>query len=409
VAHRSDAPVVIAGAGPTGLSLALALGLRGIPVVVLEAGPALAGDLRAGSLHPPTLEMLAALGLGEAMHAVGLKAPRWQVRDRLDGVAAEFDLGLLRGETPFPHRLHLEQHRLVAMLLDRIRAAAPHVEVRFSAPVVGHAQDAGGVSVRLADGGALRAGFLVGCDGARSVVRRGLGVAFEGFTWEERFLVASTPYDLGAHGFTRAGYVADPEHWAIVFQVPGDGPPGLWRIVFPVPAATEEASALDPDAIQDRLRMILGHADPRPPGGALPLAGASLYRVHQRVAARFSVGRVALAGDAAHLNNPLGGLGLNCGVHDAMDLAEALARAVLGGEPHAPLLDLFERRRRPANIRAVQAMSIRNKRLLEERDPATRRRWLAEMRAMASDPVRAKAHLMDTSMIGSVREAAAIR
>ena len=401
----STLPVIIVGAGPTGLALALALGLEGIDVVVLEADAQLPHDLRAGSFHPPTIEMLAALGVGTPMHAAGIIVPAWQIRDRLQGVVAEFDLGLLRDETRYPYRLHLEQHRLTPMLLARIAEAAPSVRVRFAAPVA--AVDPDG-TVTLADGESLRGAFVVGCDGARSVVRRAMGVAFEGFTWPDRFLVASTAFDLGALGFTGAGYIADPEAWAAVFHVPDTGPPGLWRLAYPIPPEADEAAELQPAAIQAHLFTLLAGVRPQPPGGAFPLRYASVYKVHQRVATAFAQGRLIIAGDAAHVNNPLGGLGLNGSIHDAVNLAGKLRRVILDGADAGPLLDLYDRQRRPINIQAVQAMSIRNKRLLEEKDPAIRQQRLDEQRELAADPVRAKAHLMNTSMINSVRAAAAI-
>jgi 3-(3-hydroxy-phenyl)propionate hydroxylase len=407
MAPPSD-PILIVGAGPTGLTLALALGLAGVEAVVLEAEPALAHDLRAGSYHPPTIEMLSRLGLGAALHAAGIIVRRWQVRDRVAGVVAEFDLGLLAAETPFPYRLHLEQHRLTPLLLARIAEAAPMVAVRFSAAVDGVEQDAAGVTVRLAGGERLRGAFAIGCDGARSVVRRAAGIDFPGFTWPERFLVASTGFDLGAIGFAGAGYVADPEHWAAIFHVPDAGPPGLWRVAYGTDPAEAEAAVLAPAAIQERLRFILEHAGLQEAAWPLPLKYASTYRVHQRVAERFAAGRLVLAGDAAHVNNPLGGFGLNGGIHDAIELAEKLARIWHEGAEPAPLLALYDRQRRPINIKAVQAMSIRNKRLLEEKDPDVRRVRLDALRETAGDPAKAKAFLLDSSMINSVREAAAI-
>jgi 3-(3-hydroxy-phenyl)propionate hydroxylase len=404
-------PVVVVGAGPTGLTLGLCLGLAGVPVVLLEAEPGLTRDLRAGSYHPPTLEMLAPLGVTERMHLHGIKVPRWQIRDRLEGVVAEFDLGLLADETPYPYRLHLEQHRLTPILLERIRESAPSVEVRFGCAVRRIAEDEQGATVWFTDArGAeqeLRASWLLAADGARSVVRRSLGIAFEGFTWPERFLVASTTYDLGQHGITGAGYIADPEHWAAVFKMPDEGPPGLWRIAYAIPPEADEAAELQEAAIQAKLFTIFAHL---PLGIArFPLKYASVYRVHQRVAARFVSRRVVLCGDAAHINNPLGGMGLNGSIHDAVNIAEKLVRIWHEGADAAPLLDLYDRQRRPINIQAVQAMSIRNKRLLEERDPKVRAERLAELRAIAADPARAKAYLLDTSMINSVRAAAAIR
>lgn len=404
--NRSNDPILIAGAGPSGLALALKLGLAGIPCLVLEAEAALTHDLRAGAFHPPTVEMLSELGVGRDMLARGIKVPVWQIRDRLEGVVAEFDLSVLCDVTRFPYRLHLEQHRLTPLLLERIRQATPSVTVQFGTAVERMFQDADGVTVRAA-GQEYRGSYLVGCDGAKSVVRQSLNISFDGFTWPERFLVASTTFDLATLGFAGAGYVADPEHWAAVFLVPDEGPPGLWRIAYGTDPELPETDVLDPEAIQKRLKIILQHA--RPPAGDFALKYASTYRVHQRVAGRFCAGRAAIAGDAAHINNPLGGFGLNGSIHDAMNLGEKLIEIWHNGADHGALFDLYDRQRRPINVKAVQAMSIRNKRLLEEKDPTVRKASLDEVRATAADPDKARAYLMNTSMINSVREAAAIR
>jgi 3-(3-hydroxy-phenyl)propionate hydroxylase len=400
-------PILIAGAGPTGLALALALGLEGMPVTIFESEPGLTVDLRAGSYHPPTIEMLSALGVGEAMHATGIVVPRWQIRDRIDGVVADFDLSLIADETPHPYRLHLEQHRLTAILLDHICRRAPSVTIEFGASVTGATQRPDGVTVTLADGREQRGWLLVGADGARSTVRQLTGVEFDGFTWPDRFLVASTTVDLGAAGFAGAGYIADPEHWAAVFHVPHDGPPGLWRIAYAIQPEEEEDLVLSPAAVNTRLHLILGHLIDLP--DPIPLAYASIYRVHQRVAKQFFAGRVVLVGDAAHINNPLGGLGLNGGIHDAVNLAEKLVRVWRGDADLAEELDRYDRQRRPVNIDAVQAMSIRNKRLLEESDPTIRCERLDELRATAADPSLAKAYLMNSSMLNSVRRAAEVQ
>jgi 3-(3-hydroxy-phenyl)propionate hydroxylase len=402
----SPDPVLIAGAGPTGLALALRLGLAGVPCLVLEAEPALTHDLRAGSFHPPTIEMLAELGLEQKMLARGIKVPVWQIRDRIEGVVAEFDLSLLSDATRFPYRLHLEQHRLTPLLLDQIRAATSSVQIEFNAPVNNVAQDSSGVTV-TAGSKTHRGSFLIGCDGARSAVRQATKINFEGFTWPERFLVASTTFDLATVGFAGAGYVADPVHWAAVFLVPDEGPPGLWRIAYGTDPDVPEADVLAPGAIQARLRIILEQTIPQP--DTFVLKYASTYRVHQRVAGRFCAGRVALAGDAAHINNPLGGFGLNGSIHDAINLGEKLIDIHFNGANHNALFDLYDRQRRPVNIKAVQAMSIRNKRLLAEKDFAVRKASLDDVRATAADPDKARAFLLNTSMINSVREAAAIR
>jgi 3-(3-hydroxy-phenyl)propionate hydroxylase len=283
------------------------------------------------------------------------------------------------------------------------------VQVRFSQKFAGFDQDADGVTVHVEGQQDLRASYLAGADGARSAVRHGMDVEFEGFTWPERFVVASTTYDLGSLGFSGAGYIADPENWAAIFHVPDAGPPGIWRLAYPSDPQVPDAEALSPGQIQQRLGTILEPTGADPAGGAFELKYASSYRVHQRVAKIFVKGRVAIMGDAAHVNNPLGGMGLNCAVHDAVNLAGKLCEIWHHGAPRQKLLDLYDRQRRTMNIKAVQAMSIRNKNLLEEKDPVIRRARLDELRALTADPVRTKEYLMNTSMINSVREAAQIQ
>lgn len=402
-------PVAVIGGGPAGLSAALALGLQNIPVILLEGEPGLTRDLRAGSYHPPTLEMLSALGIGEALHARGIIVPDWQIRDRVEGVVAQFDLSLLKDETPYPYRLHLEQHQLTPLLLNRIQQAAPSVEVRFSQKVTSFDQDNDRVILHIEGHPDQLASFVIGADGARSAIRRSMEIEFEGFTWPERFVVASTTYDLGAVGFSGAGYIADPEHWAAVFHVPDSGPPGIWRLAYPSDPEVPDEEALAPESVQQRLHTILEYTKADPPGGTFEIRYVSSYRVHQRVAKNFVKGRAVLVGDAAHVNNPLGGMGLNCSIHDAVNLAAKLGDIWYRGADHEIEFDRYNRQRRTVNIKAVQAMSIRNKRLLEERDVKVRHERLDELRALVADPVRTKQYLMDTSMINSVREAARIQ
>ena len=397
-------PVVIAGAGPTGLMCALALARRGVQVVVCEAEPSLTHDLRAGTFHPPTQEMMAPYGITERMHEHGLQVRRWQIRSRRDGLIAEFDLGLLADETPYPYRLHLEQHRLTPIQLDILRQE-PTAEVHFRHRITGFEQKAHEVRVELeSEGipGKLEASWLIGADGGRSTIRKRLPVEFEGFTWPEQFLVVSTPYDLARHGFTMNAYVADPVEWAAVFKMPDAGPPGLWRLAFPCDPGLPDDALLDPRSVQARMQGFL------PNHASYEIRYQSIYRVHQRVASEWRHGRVLLAGDAAHLNNPLGGFGLNSGIHDAISLADKLAR-IWRGEADESLLDLYVRQRRAATIEQVQAMSIRNKRLLEERDPQVHRQRMEDLVATANDPARARAHMLESSMIAGLRKSAEIK
>jgi 3-(3-hydroxy-phenyl)propionate hydroxylase len=322
------------------------------------------------------------------------------VRSRRGGLVAEFDLGLLADITPYPYRLHLEQHRLTPIMLDILRKES-NAEVHFGHRITGFEHRPHSVLVQFeSEGipGKLEAAWLIGADGGRSTIRKLLQVEFEGFTWPEQFLVVSTPYDLGRHGFTMNAYVADPVEWAAVFKMPDAGPPGLWRLAFPCEPGLADEALLDPGNVQARMQAFL------PQDREYEIRYQSIYRVHQRVADKWRHGRVLLAGDAAHLNNPLGGFGLNSGIHDAVNLADKLGR-VWRGEGGEALLDRYVEQRRAATIEQVQAMSIRNKRLLEERDPDVQRAHMEELVTIASDPQRSRAHLLETSMIAGLRKA----
>ena len=391
-------PVVIAGAGPTGLMCALALRQQDIPVVMFEAEPALTHDLRAGSFHPPTLEMMTPYGITARMLETGITVRHWQIRNRPGDLVAEFDLNLLADVTPYPFRLHLEQHRLTLIQLDILRQQGG-AEVHFDHRVTGFTQDAGGVSVAVedADGArTVRGSWLIAADGGRSELRKILGVDFEGFTWPEIFVVASTPCDFGAHGFALNCYIADPVEWGALFKLPDSGPPGLWRLAYPANPDENDEALLAPERVEAALQRLLPRHEP------YDIRYKSCYRVHQRVAAAFRANRVLLAGDAAHLNNPLGGFGLNSAIHDAINLCDKLGR-LWRGDGGPELLDLYSRQRRAATVEQVQAMSIRNKRMMEERDPAVQRARLQEMIAVAADPARAREHLLNTSMIAGLR------
>ena len=387
-------PVIVVGAGPVGLTVALSLAHQGVAVRVLEAEPALMEDHRAGSFHPPTLEMLAPLGVTEEMHRIGIKVPRWQIRDRRQGVVVEWDLGLIADLTPYPYRFHLEQFRLTPILLEKLRAF-PHARIDFSSELL-DVEKKDDRLIAKTRAGNLATPWLVGCDGGRSTVRRLMGTEFEGFTWPERFVVISTPHDFAAHGFTSNAYIADPREWAAVFHMPG-----LWRMAFPVHPEEDEAEVLAAEAIEARLQRFL----PRPHRYEVLQKG--IYKVHQRVAKDWRGGRMILAGDAAHLNNPLGAFGLNGGLHDAVMLGDYLGRVCRGAADES-LLDLYVRKRRTANVEFVQTQSIGNKQLLEEADPAKRERAFAELRRVGADRDAAREFLVRSSMISSVRRAAQI-
>lgn len=395
--------VVIAGGGPTGMAAALFLIERGVPVVVLERGKTVHDDPRAATYHPPSLEMLEPSGVTAELHAAGIIARTWQWRDRRAGLIAEFDLGVLGDITRFPYRLQCEQHKLVAMLQKRV-AASPLGEIRLDCELLDVTQDAAGVTLEVREAGAertLRAPWLIGADGGRSIVRKSQGIGFEGFTWPERFLVVTTTFDFEPLGFAYSSYTMDPVEWTATFKVPGDDGRGLWRCVFPTEPQVEETTLLDFARAGERLARFV------PQSRGAGIVHTNLYAVHQRVATRYRRGRVLLAGDAAHVNNPLGGMGLNFGLHDAHNLAEKLA-AVWHGAADDGLLDRYDRQRRAVAEQYLQAQTIANKQTLEECDPARRRARQEEMRRTAADPARARAYLLRTAMFEGLRAAAII-
>lgn len=393
-------PVVIVGAGPSGLTAALFLVRAGVPVLVLERGDGIHDDPRAATIHPPTLEMFAASGVTDRILDQGIEARFWQFRGRKEGLVALFDLDLLSDITPFPYRVQCEQHRLSRILLAEL-GRHPDFTICWNASVDDVVQDSEGADIHAA-GRVFRASWVIGADGGRSVVRKSQEIAFEGFTYPERFLVVTTAHDFEPEGFSYSNYLSDPEEWAAIFKVPGDRPEGLWRVTSPTDPNEAESELLDFSRAEERLLRLL----PRDHG--YEIVHTNLYAVHQRVAATFRKGRVMLIGDAAHVNNPLGGMGMNFGIHDAVSVAEHLAEVVVNNADPS-LIDRFDRRRRNVAQAFLQSMTIQNKKTLEERDPVARADRLEEMRAVAADPDRARAHMLRTAMIESVRVAAAIQ
>jgi 3-(3-hydroxy-phenyl)propionate hydroxylase len=404
-AARVDRRVLIAGGGPVGLFTALLLGRHGLSVRLFDENGDLQADPRAATTHPGTLEILGTAGLVDDMARVGLVAPIVQFWDRPTGACvAEFDHALLAADTPYPYVIQCEQFKTAALMLERLRAL-PNVELLFDHRVTDVTQTDAAVSVEVQgpEGVSRHAGaYLVGADGGRSVVRKQCGIAFDGFTWEERFIVLTTTFDFEAsRGYSYRSYFADPDEWCNCFKVSGSGPPGLWRTVFPVDPRLFDGDLLSDAAVQARLQKCFPSAQP------YEIVHRNLYVTHQRIANSFRAGRVLLAGDAAHVNNPIGGMGLNGGLQDAGNLGETIAGVMLGGGPDA-LLDLYDLRRRTVACEFVQQQSIANKKRLEERDPARRARHLDELRAIAGDPERARNFLLGTAMIASQRRAAAL-
>ncbi len=397
---KLDAEVLIAGGGPVGLTTGLLLARAGVSVILLEQEPAISRDLRASTFHPPTLDMLDTLGLGDKVVAEGIPCPHWQIRLHPSGDRAVFDLGVLDKDTRHPYRLQCEQWKLATAVADAV-AAEDNADVLFDARVTGFVQDDSGVSLDAAVKGeprSLRARFLVGADGARSIVRETLGLPFEGETYPETTLLATTTFQFNEHleGLSNVSYCWKAGGNFALLRVPG-----RWRAsIYPREDMPIEAQ-LTPEAIEAALQEIV----PRPE--RYDVIEKRPYRVHQRIVPHYGSGRVWLAGDAAHLNSPTGGMGLNGGIHDAFELAAALADVLKSAAP-IERLSLYDRRRRPIAREQILAQSDRNRARMRERDDDKRREILAGLQALTRDREQLYAYMLKTSMIEGLRQAAAI-
>ena len=401
-ATKSDRVVVI-GAGPVGLCLSLALAQDEIPVTLIET----LGDdnfleqvPRAGTNHPATLEMFDRIGLYEKIEPRGIIAPVFHYWDRHENkLIAAFDHIHLKDDTRFPYVLQCERIKIVEEAL-KMAKAHPLIDLRLRTVFNAFEQNADRVIARVSNPAGeeevIEGRYIVSGEGARSIVRKDLSIDFEGFTYPDRTLNIEVAYDFRKHGYAERNYISDPDEWSNLFH--WKGPPDRWRVHFPT-APEEDAEALQqPEALQARLQGFL------PKQGGYDIVGSNLYTVHQRVATKFRIGRAILAGDSAHVNSPIGAMGMNSGIHDAINLADKLIK-ILRQEVGEEVLDRYERQRRHVALQHTQAETIRNKRVLAEKDPAVRRKNHEQLHRTAEDPKLARAFLLRSSLIESLREA----
>jgi 3-(3-hydroxy-phenyl)propionate hydroxylase len=395
--------VIVIGAGPVGLCLSLALAQCDIAVTLIEA---LGGDKfleqvpRAGTNHPATLELFDRIGLYARLEPRGIVAPVFHYWDRADNrLIAAFDHRHIKDDTNFPYVLQCERIKIVEEALTMAKAH-PAIELRLATTFTGFAQNSYGVTAQVVNAAGesetIAGAYIVSCEGARSIMRKDLGIEFEGFTYSDPTLNIEVAYDFRRHGYAERNYFSDPNEWSNLFH--WKGPPDRWRVHFPLHPGEDPEAACQAEAVQARLQGFL------PTGRDFDIVASNLYTVHQRVAKKFRLGRAILAGDAAHVNSPIGAMGMNSGIHDAFNLADKLV-AMVRGEAGEEILDRYERQRRHVAIGHTQAQTIRNKRLLAEKDPVQRRRNQHELRHTAEDPVRARAFLLRASLIESLREA----
>lgn len=391
--------VIIAGGGPVGTVAAYRLAQQGIKVLLLENEAVVKEDMRASTFHASTLDMMEELGILPELEAQGLQAPVYQYLNRQTGKAITFDLGEVADVFKHPYRLQCEQYKLTRLLAKKL-AEHPNATVLFSRRVVHVEQDAASVTVHaetLFEIETFTCDYLIAADGAGSIVRKWLGVKFEGFTYPEKFLTLSTDWPLEKHfdKLPYVSYVADPNEWCVLLRVPS-----LWRVLVPATENQSDAYLLSDTKKNEIFTNLIGH------GEEVSTGHRTIYRVHQRVANTYRVGRVLLAGDAAHLNNPLGGLGMNSGIHDVWNLTEKLFSIFLHGAGADRLLDLYDRQRRTIMNEFVQAQTIKNKKALEGKADA--QQVETEMERLLADDKARRNYLLEQSMYNSLKRAEAI-
>ncbi len=396
-----SAKVIIIGAGPVGTFAAYCLAEYGIETLVLESESTCETDMRASTFHPSTLKYLDNLNLADELIEKGLKAPIFQYRIRSTDEVLEFNLQELDDVLDFPFRLQCEQYKFARMLagkLDRHR----HSSVLFNRKLINFSEGNNKVTLDVDHHGTneqYQCDYLIGADGANSIVRRNLGIEFSGFTYEEKFFTLSTekPLENYFSNLSYVNYVSDPEEWFVLLKAPS-----AWRILVPVPQTLDDKAIKSNDYVSDIFTRVLNSCDP------IETIHRTIYRVHQRVVNKMRYGRIMLAGDSAHLNNPLGGFGMNGGLHDAWNLAEKLD-GIINHKKDEDLLNLYDRQRRTVMNDFIQKQTIRNKKMIEETGDANYSSEWMRMRNLHENENERRDYMLRQSMTQSLINEAAIK
>jgi 3-(3-hydroxy-phenyl)propionate hydroxylase len=391
----SKLQVIIVGAGPVGLVSALRLATFGIRSVVLEQSVDLPTALRATTFHPPTLDMLEALGVDKDLEKLGVVTPSWQVLHLETGERAKFDISVIADCTRHPYRLQVEQEKLGRILFD-IAGSTNMVDLRLGTEVTSVSQDSDGVTVTARCGDTVASftgSYLIGADGAHSIVRKSLDLPMEGATYPSLTILVTTPFRFEDHlpRLLGANYIWGAADSFSMFRLRDE-----WRCTFyPRPGQSEEIAVTD-EAVQERLHGIFNQA------AQFEVRERRAYRIHQRIVPKYRVGRIVLAGDAAHLNAPTGGMGMNGGIHDAFNLTEKIRR-IFNGES-ADLLDVYSEERQPVALAEIINQSHQNRTRMQEKDPQLQMKSLRELQAITKDPQRLRNFVLKASMIEGLRK-----
>ncbi|GGQ26613.1 3-(3-hydroxy-phenyl)propionate hydroxylase [Actinomadura coerulea] len=343
-----DLPVAVIGAGPVGLTTALGLAHYGVPVAVFEEDADLSLDTKAGTVLTRTLEVLHRYGALPGVLRASLRLEEIGDIDRATNTSARsVRTGTLVDDTRFPFVVNIPQHELEPVLRTALDARCPGA-LRMNHRLTGFTQKNDHVELRLDTPGgprAVRARYVLACDGGRSPVRDLLGIAVSGKTLDERYMLVDLKVDLDVanpRDYPYLAYFGDPEEWMILVRQPH-----CWRFLYPLAPGRPEPTRRE---LADKCRRFIGDIS------GLEVIGTNVYTVHQRVAERWRVGRMFLVGDAAHLITPMWALGLNTGVLDASNLPWRLAW-VLRGWAGEELLDGYESEQAPVAVQGAGQMA----------------------------------------------------
>ncbi|MBP02539.1 MAG: monooxygenase [Rhodospirillaceae bacterium] len=389
--------IIIVGAGPVGLVVALRLTQNGIPVTILEESSAPIAEPRASTFHPPTLDMLDTLGLSQSLLSLGRIAEKWQYSIFETGENAVFDLGVLKDETKHPYRLQCEQVHLVRAAAKELNRLAPKALI-YNAKVTKIGENSVGPWVDADINGTkerFNGRWLVGADGSNSIVRRELGLTFTGQTYPAASIAIGTtfPFEKYIPNICGVNYFW-AEGWSFsMFQTKK-----LWRVGYSLPKGMSDSLATSSDEIQNKLRKIYPSKTP------FRLETARVYRVHRRTVDTFRVKSILLTGDAAHLNSPSGGMGMNSGIHDAFNLTDKLI-SIFKNRADEGILDQYSRQRRFAATADIQRASDQNHKLHREQDYKARLKTLHTMQNIANDSQKLLDFVRESSLINSIKRA----
>ena len=386
-----NADVIISGAGPVGISLALSLARNGVSVIVLEKLNELSHEARASTIHPPTLEFFDEIGIIEDILANGLRIESLQYWEReTRELVADFPYKIIENDTKYPFRFQCPQSTVTRIILKHIEQTK-FGKVLFNQEFVSAEQNENCVNV-IAKTPAGETNYcckyLIGCDGAFSKVRENLGLGFEGKTYEDRFLLVSTDANLNGifPNMGTVAYIFDPEEWVIVMTLPD-----TVRLVFRLNPYENSDEVKQLENVKKRITKFLQTEL------SYDIKAVSTYHVHQRITEKFRVGRTILAGDSAHINNPTGGMGMNSGIHDSQMLAKNLI-AVLNGASEN-LLDEYAEIRKETAVKMVQATTDENYRNLSASDDTERNKRNQDLREAANNLEKAREYLLKTAML----------